>query len=54
MSTAVWFWLLFVVSILFSGFGAFNPTNQYGRWSWVVIYVLLGLLGWRLFGQPVQ
>ena len=58
MSCAIWFWIIFVISLLFFGYTSFTPANTpanpSARWSWFVLFVLLGLLGWRVFGHPVQ
>lgn len=54
MSIAIWFWLLFVLSLLFGGSTFGWPEAKWPRlWPFAVI-VLIGLLGWRVFGGPVQ
>jgi hypothetical protein len=58
MTIAVWFWLFYVLSILCVVWREYNPSQPYPflqRSGWyVVLYVLLGLLGWKVFGSPVQ
>lgn len=56
MNAGIWFWLLYVLTLL--GFaGAFANESWRGRWSsgsGFVVMVLLGLLGWGLFGSPIK
>jgi len=56
MSPAFWFWILFVLSLLFSGWGAFrpDPPKWYGPGVSLVLWLLLGLLGWATFGSLVK
>lgn len=57
MSPGVWFWLLYVVSFIF---GAANnwphdPARGYWGVGWsLVLFVLIGLLGWGVFGAPLK
>ncbi len=57
MSTAVWFWLILVLSVVFGGLGYFGPEpyrrSIFGGFG-VVVLILLSLLGLRVFGSPVQ
>lgn len=59
MSAGIWFWLIFVLCFLFGTF-AYWPVNATDRAAWrplggnLVVFILLGLLGWRLFGPPIQ
>lgn len=57
MTLSVWFWLFYVLSIVFAVWREYTPGAAYPwyRGSWYLfIYVLLGLLGWKVFGSPVQ
>ena len=52
MSKGLLFWIIFILCLLsFFGVVAFNLPSIY---SFIVIFVLLGLLGWHCFGPPVQ
>lgn len=56
MDKGTLFWVLFIVSLLFGAFG-FYRSDVNGRWGLgvnLLIYVLLGLLAWQVFGQPVK
>ena len=58
MTLATWFWLFYVISIVFGVWGEWLPAvsgNPFARRGWyVVVYVLIGLLGWKSFGSPIQ
>jgi hypothetical protein len=55
MSAAIWFWLIWVFSLLFGGFWYWRtPGSQpFGPYA-LVFYILTGLLGWGVFGQPIR
>jgi hypothetical protein len=52
MSAGIWFWLIYVLAAIAIACGWY--------WSWpvfsvvLVIFILLGLLGFKVFGRPVQ
>ena len=63
MPAGIWFWIIYVICVIF-GFWAWWPAapapNQAG---WVgfrplggllVIFILIGLLGWQVFGPPLK
>lgn len=52
MSAGIWFWLIYIFCFLFAGWYAwgYGPVPLGGS---LVVFVLIGLLGWRLFGPPV-
>ncbi len=57
MSAGVWYWLILVLSIIFGGLGYYGP-EPYRRGIvggfGLVLVILLGLLGYHVFGSPVQ
>lgn len=55
MSAGAWFWILYVVCLLF-GSWALWPTDGKFRplGGLLVVFILLGLLAWRVFGPPLQ
>ena len=58
MSAGIWFWLLWVLTLFFGGWGMnpWRPANY--PWapfgSWLVLFILIGLLGLHVFGSPVR
>ena len=58
MSAGIWFWLLYVITLIFGAWGM-NPWRPSGApWapagSWLVTFILIGLLGLHVFGSPVR
>ncbi len=57
MAAGSWFWVIFVICVIFGLWGN-NPWRAAPTWgpfsSLVVIFVLLGLLGYHAFGSPVH
>jgi hypothetical protein len=56
MTAGIWFWIFFVISIVFSG--GWYWRNQailqpYGPFS-LIFFILIGLLGWGVFGAPIR
>ena len=52
MSAGVWFWLLLVLSVLFGAWVEWPYTRRSS--TFLVLVILLALLGYRVFGGPVQ
>lgn len=57
LSAGIWFWLFYVFCFFFSGW-AYYPYGQPQAYrpfaGMIVIYILLGLLGWGVFGPPIK
>lgn len=57
MPAGLWFWLIYVICVLFGMWSEWPspPNTNYrplgGR---LVVFVLLGLLGWAVFGSPLK
>lgn len=56
MPAGIWFWLIYVICVLFGVWAEWpNDPNGFrpfgGR---VIVFVLLGLLGWGVFGSPLK
>ena len=57
MPLAVAFWILFLLAIVFGFWGTTWPGNDgmYVHFGGkLVIFILVGLLGWRVFGPAVK
>jgi len=56
MSAGIWFWIIFVLVVLFGCFAYYpfgGDTRRYAGVS-LAILVLIGLLGWGVFGPPIK
>jgi hypothetical protein len=57
MTLSVWFWLIWVIALLF-GLWSYWPRGENPVWgafgNGLILWILLGLLGWRVFGSPLQ
>lgn len=55
MTAGIWFWIFFVISLVFGGGWYWrNPASQpFGPYA-LIFYVLIGLLGWGVFGAPIR
>ena len=55
MSAGIWFWLIYVICVVFGMWSEWPSDNNYrplgGRF---VVFILLGLLGWGIFGSPLK
>ncbi len=54
MSAAIWFWIIYVVCLVFHGYGEMSAPNGWGWPRSIVFFVLIGLLGWGIFGPPIR
>ena len=57
MGANIWFWIIYVIVGVFGLFGLSpwgrdNPWGPFG--SWLVLFILIGLLGWHSFGPPIR
>jgi hypothetical protein len=58
MSANIWFWLLWVLTLIFGGW-SMNPWQPAPQsWapfgSWLILFILIGILGWGVFGSPIR
>jgi hypothetical protein len=57
MAAGAWFWIIFVICVIFGLWGS-NPWRPATAWgvfgSAIVVFVLLGLLGYHVFGSPLR
>ncbi len=56
MTAGIWFWIIYVCSLLIGGGWYWrNQTTlaAFGPYS-LLFYILIGLLGWGIFGAPIR
>jgi len=54
MTAGNWFWIIYVILGLFGGFLGFQANDRRWVWGGVVVFVLIGLLGWMVAGPPIK
>jgi hypothetical protein len=56
MDKGTLFWIVFVISLLFGGFRIFRaePANRLEVGGDLIFYVLVGILGWQVFGPVLK
>jgi hypothetical protein len=55
MGAGQWFWIVYVICVLFGAWGHYPfQTNYRPFLSYIVLFVLIGLLGWHDFGPPLR
>jgi hypothetical protein len=54
MSIGLLFWVLFVFGVVFYGYGIYQPAWPGTRFGGFLFAVLLGLLGWAVFGPAIH
>ena len=50
------FWLIYLLALFFSiwGYYPFTPANYRPFGGSLLLFVLIGILGWRVFGFAIQ
>ena len=56
MDKSLLFWVVYVVSLLFGGYRLFrsDPANRFDVGGDLIFYVLVGILGWAVFGPVLH
>lgn len=58
MPAGIWFWIIYVIFVLLGGFfwwpRGSEPNRFYPFGGYLVVMVLIGLLGWGVFGPPIK
>ncbi len=55
MTFAAWYWVFFVLYALFGGYWAFRPNgDRYWFGGHLIFVILLGILGWAVFGPVAK
>jgi hypothetical protein len=53
MSKGLAFWLIFLIAILFGGWYSYGMGLGYFGGS-LIVFVLIGIIGWAQFGPPIR
>ncbi len=57
MTLSVWFWVIYVLSLLFGLWTEYTPGQPYPYphgLRWFLFYLLIGILGIQAFGGPIK
>lgn len=54
MSIGVLFWLLWILAIIFGAWASWPVSNLRPLGGSLLVWVLFGLLGWKVFGFPIH
>ena len=55
MSAGIWFWIIYVISLVFGlGWAYRTPESRSYAPYGFVLWVLIGLVGWGVFGPPIR
>lgn len=56
MTLQVWFWIFMVIGLVFGTWINYDPQRPWFRWGGghLLIFILLAILGWQVFGSPVK
>ncbi len=54
MPKGMLFWVIYVLCVIFGGWFGYTGFGYYGLGCSLVVFVLIGILGWANFGPPVQ
>lgn len=54
MSAGPWFWILYVIVGIFGCFFGWQCQDRRRTVGGLLLFVLVGLLGWGVFGPPIR
>lgn len=57
MTLQIWFWLFYVLSLIFGFWTEYIPGQAYPYprgFRHLLFYILIGILGWHVFGSPIK
>jgi uncharacterized membrane protein len=57
MPIGILFWVLMVISLFFSVWSNYTPGQPFPVRNWgggLLVFILLAILGWKVFGSIVQ
>jgi len=54
MTLSLCFWVVYIVCLVFCGWSWRDPANRAWFPSGLVFFILIGLLGWQVFGPALH
>jgi hypothetical protein len=54
MPKGVLFWVIFIICLLFTGWSFYSSWQYASIGGGLVTFILIGLLGWQVYGPPIQ
>lgn len=48
----LWYWLIFILSIILGAWSQYPFERKSG--IWLIVFILFGLLGYSVYGGPLQ
>ena len=54
MSIGLLFWVIMIIGVLLYGFAWYNPDPRFAPFPNVILWILLALLGWAVFGPAIH
>lgn len=54
MGANIWFWLIYIISLVFGGWLMWPNEDRRIFGSWGVLFLLIGILGWTVYGSPIK
>jgi hypothetical protein len=57
MPLSILFWVIYLISLLVGGWGYYEPTQP--TWfrragGYLILWILVGILGWSVFGPAIK
>jgi len=47
------FWVVYILCLIFGGWFGYSAWGYYGLGGGLVVFLLIGILGWGVFGKPI-
>ena len=57
MPMSILYWVLMIIWLIFGMWAGYTPGQPYPYRSWggnLLIFILMGILGYKVFGGPIQ
>jgi hypothetical protein len=54
MTLSIAFWVIYLIALIFSWREYAPPAGQPWRFAWLIVFLLIGILGWGVFGPVIK